>query len=291
MITYPLTEHRPGIPGAPVGMAVSATMEAAFTIVCGLPAILVLVLTARAMIRDRNVVMPVFLLGGIIGMFVEPILDYMGGVWWPFRGGWEAFTLLGVNVPVLVVLVYPWLLGGQGYWAYRSFERGITTRRLWQLVAIFAVNDVVLETIGIKVLGVYGYFGTQPLDFWGLPLWYVPCNAIGPVVAGALAYVLRNRLTGVRRLAAAPLFPIGYLGTYAAIGFPVWISLNSGWPMPAATLAGLATFGLGYLLVQLVAEITGATSGPVAAMPVTGSARELDGAPGLIPPVTIPPGR
>lgn len=276
MITCPLTEHRPGIPGAPVDMAVSASMEAAFTIVCGLPAILVLALTARAMIRDRNFVMPVFLLGGIIGMFVEPILDYMGGVWWPFEGSWPAFTLLGVNVPLLVVLVYPWLLGGQGYWAYRSFEKGITTRRLWQLVAIFAVNDIVLETIGIKLLGVYGYFGTQPLNFWGLPLWYVPCNAIGPVVAGALAYVLRHRLTGIRRLAAAPLFPIGYLGTYAAIGFPVWISLNSGWPMATATVAGLATFGLGYLLVLLVAEITGTAGG--ARAPATATNRELDGA-------------
>ncbi|HTK66947.1 MAG TPA: hypothetical protein VL595_31530 [Pseudonocardia sp.] len=276
MITCPLTEHRPGIPGAPVDMAVSASMEAAFTIVCGLPAILVLALTARAMIRDRNFVMPVFLLGGIIGMFVEPILDYMGGVWWPFEGSWEAFNLLGVNVPLLVVLVYPWLLGGQGYWAYRSFEMGITTRGLWQLVAIFAVNDIVLETIGIKLLGVYGYFGTQPLNFWGLPLWYVPCNAIGPVVAGALAYVLRHRLTGIRRLAAAPLFPIGYLGTYAAIGFPVWISLNSGWPMATATAAGLATFGLGYLLVLLVAEITGTAEGAPA--PATATNRELDGA-------------
>jgi hypothetical protein len=276
MITYPLTEHRPGIPGAPVDMAVSSTMEAAFTIVCGLPALLVLVLTARAMIKDRNFVMPVFLLGGVIGMFVEPILDYLGGVWWPFAGSWEAFNLLGVNVPVLVVLVYPWLLGGQGYWAYRSFESGITTRRLWQLVGLFAVNDIVLETIGIKVLGVYSYFGDQPLNFWGLPLWYVPCNAIGPVVAGALAYVLRNRLTGIRRLAAAPLFPIGYLGTYAAIGFPVWISLNSGWPMLAATLAGLATFGLGYLLVILVEEVT--VTRPELPAPVVGTSRELDGA-------------
>jgi hypothetical protein len=237
-------------------MSVNATMEAAFTVVCGLPALFVLVMTVRAMVKNRDFVLPVLLLGGILGMFVEPILDYMGGVWWPVFGGWEAFNLLGVNVPWLVVLVYPWLLGGQAYWAYRSFERGITGRGLWQLVAIFAVNDIVLETIGIKLLGVYSYFGTQPLNFWGLPLWYVPCNTIGPVVAGALFYVLRNRLTGIRLLGAVPLLGMGYLGTYAAIGFPVWISLNSNWPIGVATLAGLATFVLGYLLVILVEEIT-----------------------------------
>jgi hypothetical protein len=257
MPLVPLDNPRPGIPGAPLGMTVDAAMEAAFTIVCGLPALVVVVLTVRAVLRKRDFVMPVLLLAGILGMFIEPILDYMGGVWWPVEGSWEAFNLVGVNIPVLVTLVYPWLLGGQAYWTYRSFERGMTERRLWKLVGIFAVNDIVLETIGIKVLGAYAYFGVQPFNFWGLPLWYVPCNAIGPVVAGALTYVLRRRLTGIRLLAATPLLTMGYLGTYAAIGFPVWISLNSGWTILPATLAGLVTFLLGWLLVVLVSEMTG----------------------------------
>lgn len=271
-----LTENpRPGIPGAPIDMTVDPTMEAAFTIVCGLPAVLVVVLAARALIRDRNYVFPVLLLGGIIGMFVEPILDYMGGVWWPTVGDWEAFTLLGVNIPVLVVLVYPWLLGGQAYWAYRLFSRGAGERELWRLVGIFAVNDIVLETIGIRLLGAYAYFGEQPLNFWGLPLWYVPCNAIGPVVAGALFYVLRRRLTGFRLLCAAPLLPMGYLGTYAAIGFPVWISLNSGWSSGVALLAGVATFALGWLLVVLVSEVTSTPriAAPETAAPETATTR------------------
>jgi hypothetical protein len=115
-------------------------------------------------------------------MFVEPILDHMGGVWWPVHGSWEAFNLVGINIPLLVCFVYPWLLGSQAYLTYRLFERGMTPRKLWYLVGIFAINDVVLETIGVKVLRVYAYFGQQPLNLWGLPLWYVPCNAIGPVV-------------------------------------------------------------------------------------------------------------
>ena len=53
MITCPMTEHRPGIPAAPVDMAVSATMEAAFTIVCGVPAALVLVKATRHRVVGR----------------------------------------------------------------------------------------------------------------------------------------------------------------------------------------------------------------------------------------------
>jgi hypothetical protein len=273
-LVLPVTDPRPGIPGAPLDMTVNGPLEAVFTIVCGLPVALALALALRGIVKDRNLVLPIFLLGGMLGIFVEPILDYMGGVWWPLSGGWDAFTLLGVNIPVLVILVYPWLLGGQGYLAYSAFERGITRTRLWCLVGLFGLSDIVLETIGIAALGVYRYFGTQPLNFWGLPLWYVPCNAIGPVVAGALTHLLRRRLTGVRLLAAAPLLPMSFVGVYAAIGFPVWISLNSGWPMWAAVLAGLATFALGCLAVMVVEEATRprSGSGPGAHIPQTDAA-------------------
>jgi hypothetical protein len=273
-LLLPANNPRPGIPGAPLDMSVNATMEAAFTIVCALPALFVVFLTIRAMVKNRDFVMPVLLLGGIIGMIGESVVDYMGGVWWPVSGGWEAFNLVGVNIPWLVVLVYPWLLGGQAYWAYTSFERGITRRKLWQLVGIFAANEVVLEAIGINLLGTYAYFGPQPLNFWGLPLWYVPCNAIGPVVAGAMTYVLRRRLHGIRVLGAVPLLGMGFVGTYAAIGFPVWISLNSDWPIGAATLAALATYGMGYLVVILIEEITRPVKPAPAPAPVDGRAAE-----------------
>jgi hypothetical protein len=193
-------------------------------------------------------------------MFVEPILDYMGGVWWPVHGSWKAFNLVGINIPLLVCLVYPWLLGGQAYLTYRLFERGMTPRKLWYLVGIFAINDVVLETIGVKVLRVYAYFGQQPLNLLGLPLWYVPCNAIGPVVAGALFYLLRGRLVGWRIGGASALLPMSFVGVYAVCGFPVWIALNSGWGALAAAACGVAVFGLAYLMVGITSAMTGMVS-------------------------------
>lgn len=254
------SDYRPGIPGAPVDMHVDPTNHAIFTIICGIPAVFVVLLAILSAAKYRNYLWPLFLIGGTIAMFVEPILDYLGGVWWPLHGDWEAFTMLGVNIPWLVALVYPWLLGGQAYAAYRAFERGTTRRHLWQLVGLFALTDIAIETVGLRMLNAYAYFGTQPFNLWGLPLWYVPCNAVGPLFAGALFYVVRRRLTGIRALASVGLFPFAFLGTYAAAGFPVWISLNSGWPMWAAVLAGSATFAIAYLLVLLISDMTGTTS-------------------------------
>lgn len=136
----------------------------------------------------------------------------------------------------------------------------MTPRKLWYLVGIFAINDVVLETIGVKVLRVYAYFGQQPLNLWGLPLWYVPCNAIGPVVAGALFYLLRDRLAGWRIGGAIALLPMSFVGVYAVCGFPVWIALNSGWGALAATACGAAVFGLAYLTVGITSAMTGMVS-------------------------------
>jgi hypothetical protein len=257
------TTYRPGIPGAPVDAAVNPTAQAIFTAICLVPALVCIGLAIKSLVKDRDPLWPVFLVGGTIGMFVEPILDYMGGVWWPVHGDWEAFRLLGVNIPLLVCFVYPWLLGGQAYYSYRSFQRGITVRKLWLLVGLFALNDIVLETIGIRLLNVYSYFGTQPLNPWGLPLWYVPCNAVGPVVAAALFYVMRDQLRGWRLLAGVWFFPMSFVGVYAAAGWPVWVSLNSEFNMLASTIMSLIVFVQAALIVMVVAKIVGATSNPV----------------------------
>ena len=85
-----------------------------FYAICGIPSALTTGWAVWAAVKHRNYAWGLFLIGGVAGMFVEPIIDYMGGVWWPLNG-WEAFTLLGVNIPWLVPLVYPWLLGGGAY--------------------------------------------------------------------------------------------------------------------------------------------------------------------------------
>lgn len=248
------SDDRPGVPGAPVDMTVDSTNHLVFTLIIAVPTIIAVGLAVRAMIRDGNFLWPVLLLGGVIGILVEPILDYMGGVWWPKEGDLEAFTALGVNIPWLVVLVYPWILGWEAYYSYRLFSQGATVRQLWRLVALCALIDIAIETIGIRGLNAYAYFGTQPLNPWGLPLWYVPCNALGAIVAGALVYALRRRLTGIRVLMALPLMPMSFAGVYAAIGWPCWVSLNSDWPQAVAHLCGLATFAMGYLVVTMLAD-------------------------------------
>jgi len=260
---------RPGIPNPPTDMAISPTKFLAFTVVCGIPSVVVIALAVRGVIKERNFLWPLFIVGGALATFVEPVIDYMSGVWWVLPGSITAVTLLDVNLPVFVPIVFPWLLGGLAYIAYNAFERGCTTRKLWSLVGIYFLADAVLEFVGMKVLGTYRYFGTQPLDFlYDFPLWSGWCTALGPIAAAAVVYVLRPHLRGLSIVAAVGVFPMCFLGVYAVVGFPVWISLNSGWSKGPATLCGLASLVFAYLLVRIVAAMV--TPRPQSDTPVAG---------------------
>lgn len=259
---------RPGIPNPPTDMTISPTKFLAFTLVCGIPSVVVVALAVRGVIKDRNFLWPLFIVGGALATFVEPVIDYMSGVWWALPGSITAVTLLDVNLPIFVPIVFPWLLGGLAYLAYQAFERGCSTRKLWSLVGTYFLADAVLEFVGMKVLGAYRYYGTQPLDFlYDFPLWSGLCTALGPIAAGALLYVLRPHLRGFGVVMVVGVFPMSFLGVYAVVGFPAWISLNSGWGRGPATLCGLASLGFGYLLVRIIAALV--TAAPAPTPPVT----------------------
>lgn len=244
----------------PTHMHVSGAAEATFTAVCAIPLAAALILAVRELSRRHDLFPLLCLVGGASGaLLIEPLLDANGGVWWP-AGGWRAYTLAQIPIPVLVPCVYPWLLGGQGYLALKAFNRGADSRTLWRLIAAFAVIDVVLETPGLW-LHTYTYFGAQALDFWGLPLWYVPLNAVGPFMAGAMLYLLRPRFSGSRTPLLLGVFPMSFAVVYFGAGFPMWLSLQSNWPVFAATGAGLATFLLAYLMVSAILAATG--HGPI----------------------------
>lgn len=236
-----------GVPRPPVDMVTKSGPEAIFTIVCLGPLLFSIGAALRLRRRDGSWLALFCIVGGATAVIVEPLLDVNGGVWWP-KGGWDTFTLAGKTLPLLVPFVYPWLLGGQGYLAWRAFHRRANQRSLWRLFGFFVLTDVVLETIGL-LLDTYAYHGNQAFNLWGLPLWYAPLNAGGPLVAGAIFYVLEPHFRGVRQLILLLVFPMSFALVYGGAGFPMWLSLQSDWPKSLADIAALATFALTYLLV------------------------------------------
>jgi hypothetical protein len=243
------------VPQPPIHMVMPATQQAVFTIFIFAPLGVALAIAIRNLIRGEGPVLLLCLIGGTVAAVFEPIVDVLGLVFFPRQGSWIAFETMGRPVPLLIAFVYPWYVGGQGYLAYRLFQRGIDRRGVFRLWAIFFAVNIVLETPGLW-FGVYTYYGRQPFDFWGFPLWWGFVNPVMPLIAGALILRVRPYLgSGWRLLGIIPLIPVADGLANGGVAWPMWATLNTDLPSVATYAAGIVTLGLALYAVWIVSLV------------------------------------
>jgi hypothetical protein len=232
----------------PVGMHMSVPGQTIFTIGVTLPLVVFVILAVRQLRKERDTLPLLCLAGGALCMFMEPVVDVLGQCWFPRTNQWIGLETFGRPIPMFMWPVYTWFIGGQAYLFYRAFTKGLTRTRLMQLwLLVWGVN-VVLETPGIW-MNVYTYYGKQPFNLWGLPLWWPPVNATMPIVAGFALWKLLPYLRGWRVLGVIALLPMADGLTNGAIGLPVWSALNTRLGFWATYPAAVVTFGLGAFTV------------------------------------------
>jgi hypothetical protein len=177
----------------------------------------------------------------------EVFFDIMGAVYFPWSPTelfGDAFALMGRHMPFWIVA--GWFgYGAFALFIYEAIVRRPTTRSLWILFAVAGVSSAVFEEC-LLALGVYHYYGNQPLVLFHLyPWWWLPCNSIGVFLAAALAYRLRDRLQGWRSLLMLLITPLSVSAVYGATALPSWIAVNSDYPWLPTQLLGLLTLALG----------------------------------------------
>jgi hypothetical protein len=243
------------VPQPPSHMVMPATAQAVFTLFIFAPLGVAIGIAIRNLVRGDGPLLLFCLIGGAVAAVFEPIVDVLGLVYFPRNGSWVAFETMGRPVPLLIAFVYPWYVGGQGYLAYRLFQRGIDRMGVFRLWAIFFAVNIALETPGL-IPGVYTYYGRQPFDFWGFPLWWGFVNPVMPLIAGALIVRLRPYLgSGWRLLGIVPLIPIADGVANAATAWPMWATLNTDLPSVATYAAAIVTLGLALYAVWVISLV------------------------------------
>jgi hypothetical protein len=247
-----MTSLLAAIPQPPFGFKASSAQDVfsiAQFVVCGV----MFLFAFRELARGKGPIFLYCLIGGAIAVIWEPIVDVIGQCWLPSRGQhWEAFTLLNRHVPLMMPFVYSWFVGGQGYLFYRIYERGIDRRRLTQLWAVVFLVNILLESPGI-VADVYTYYGKQPMDIWGFPLWWAIVNPLMPMIAGAMIFKLRPQLRGIGlALATVAIIPVSDGVANAAAGWPVWVALNTNVGYAGTWIASFITLGLALFVVWIL---------------------------------------
>jgi hypothetical protein len=213
------------IPQPPVDAEMPKTAETIFNIFIFIPLGLMIGFAIREIRKNNNPVLLYCILGGAFAALMEPIVDVLGLVYLRENNALGTFTVLDRTMPLYICFVYPWYVGGLGYFAYRLFQQGVTTKTLFQLWALDCVVDICLESPGI-LMDTYGYYGQQPLNPWGFPIWWGFVNPVMPMVAGALIYAVRPRVSGFRLLAIIPLIPMADGLANGACAWPMWVALN-----------------------------------------------------------------
>jgi hypothetical protein len=242
------------IPQPPIHDAMPKTAETIFNVFIFIPLGIALAIAIRHLVGGKGPLLLYCIIGGAFAAFYEPIVDVLGLVYLKEQNALGTFTVLDRTMPLYICFVYPWYVGGLGYLASKLFERGISVRGMFALWALDCVVDVALESPGI-LAGTYLYYGHQPFNLWGFPLWWGFVNPVMPMLAGALIYKLKPHLEGSpwKLLAVIPLIPMADGLANAASGFPMWIALNQTNVSYAWTyLAGFVTLGLALFCVWII---------------------------------------
>jgi hypothetical protein len=199
--------------------------------------------------------------GGLLATVIEPMLDNLGLLWFAKDNVGIAFHLFNRYLPVYVVLGYGFFFGGQAFLAYDGLLKGKRARFLWTLYAAAWVFDLAIESIG-HLSGLYKYYGSQPFNLWGVPVWWMFLNPVLPVVAGLVFFRLSEHLGGVRSILAVPLLPMIYGAIYGGAGWPIFIALHSTTNTAVLYACGMATdaCAVGIVGLALVLLLPSATA-------------------------------
>jgi hypothetical protein len=257
MISALLATVPPGggitIPQPPFDAVMPKTAETIFNIFIFIPLGIALALAVRKIVKGQGPVLLYCIIGGALAATMEPVVDVLGLVYMKEVGAGGVFTVLDRTMPLYICFVYPWYVGGLGYLASRLFKRGVTAKDLFALWALDFVVDIFLESPGI-LAGTYLYYGKQPFNIWGFPLWWGFVNPVMPMITGALIYKLSPKLNnGWKMLAIIPMVPMADGIANGAAAWPMWATLNQQDVSYVVTyLAGFACLGLSLFCVWII---------------------------------------
>ncbi|CDO90185.1 hypothetical protein AWC29_26905 [Mycobacterium triplex] len=228
--------------------------EVLFTIFLGIPVLFGVFFAVKHLVTGRGPLLAYCLIGGGFACLFEPIVDTLGLCYIRQEAVTTTFSSMGRDFPLFINFVYIWYVGGLAYLAYRIYQTGVTRKAVFQLYLIDVFINIWLESPGV-LMGAYEYYGPQPLNFWGLPLWWVCVNPLMPMTAGALIYRLSPQLRGARLALVIAFIPMADGIANGAAAWPVWTALNLNAHLGFTYLAWLITLGLALTCVWILSFV------------------------------------
>lgn len=234
----------------------SPTVDVVFTVAAGLAVLVGVALSIHYFRRERTPLGFVCMAGGVVASLFEPIAAANGLVNYPRAGQVILFSSYGVDIPLFLTLAYTAEigLGALATWRLLRAGRGPDAiARVWLLIAL---GDILLETPALW-LHVFSYYGPQPLNLWGMPLYWAPLDGALGILPAVIIHLLHRPSWKLwQYLVIVAVFPSSVAFFYMGAGWPIFLSMHSGIAMPWIWLAALMSMGLTYLFVRCLAALS-----------------------------------
>lgn len=221
MNTFPLEPDRL--------LVMPAGFEKGFLIFASVGLAICIGIGIRDLIRDKDPLMLFLLVGGFFGEMLEPICNVLGMAFHPEDGQIVGFNTLGRDIPLWLMLTYPWYFAAFAHKMIRWDRDGeLTHARYWKTFAAAALFAFCIEVWPVQVV-FWDYFGPQPLTFFGMPLmWYV-VNPTSITCAGAFTALAMRGRSGFGYWPVMVIMPICIVGFHTGVFAPLYMTQNAGW--------------------------------------------------------------
>jgi hypothetical protein len=220
--------------------------------------------------RERKIwPLMVFLSGAPMTLW-EPMQNIVTHVAYPEIGQHTAFVIYGRPMPIYLVLVYMCYFGLAVPWLMKKLEGGLTVRQIMTIYAGTVVFAAAFEPVPVSVFRWWNYYGdNQPLQFFGIPIWWFFVNAMVIVGLAMLFAVLRKHVLtadwqSVAFVPAALLF-CGAL--HHSAGIPIYTAIGSGWSSAVTIPMSLLSCALAVVWVYLMARLVATPATPITMTP------------------------
>lgn len=229
-------------------------------------AIVILLVALYAVIRRQPLLLVIMLGTGVAG-FVEPLDDTASRLWFTVHMS-VPFTVYGRTWAIFFPLGYA-IYYGLGSWAvYKVMDRGGSRKTLLMLAIAGGLFDTAVEYPWLSTR-LYKYYGPQPFDILGFPLYWAFINTAYLFVVGYAFFLLRHWLKGTKALAGF-FIPIVSIGMIYGLAWPTWIAMNvQGPPIAAMWIASAVTMALSTVVIWLISAAAARYGSPLRLQPKT----------------------
>ncbi len=241
-----------GVPSGLRAVPVRSVVHWGATIAPSLVLLVAVGFGVREWRRTRQPLLLAVLIGGALCTLIEPVVDAVGQVYLREHNATLVFTLAGRGMPIWVPPFWAVFGGLQTYLFCNLLRSKPDARRYWRVVGTVFSIALLLE-IPSTALGLYEYFGRQPFNPTGMPLWWL-FTYLGGLGAAALIVGNPEIFRGARVFLAVPLVPSAIGAWMVATGWPTFLALQSGAGMAVTYPAAVLTAGLSVLGVAVVAR-------------------------------------